>query len=579
MAFPQADWFDRNMRTKTIKSLVVAGALALPITLPAHVPAALAADAGASSSARYLSARHARFEQDTATAARLYKNLLAEDPDDARLMQSAFLALLANGQVGEAVEIARRLTKKNPRASLPNIVIALSQIKDGDHQAAGKTLSKASRSRFNALLVPLAEAWSRAGEERYDDALKSLKSLKKRKAYKLFQSYHLALIDDLAGRPEAAEASYQKTLGGREGLSLRVVEVFGNFLERQGKAEAARKLYGDYLEYDPDNPLILEADARAAKGGKPEAIVQTARDGAAEAFYGAAAALAPENAFESAQLYVRLALYLKSDFPAGLSLLGGIHEGQRRWAEANKIYGKINPDSAYGWNARIRRAANLNRLDKVDESAQVLRKLATDYPQRTDALVTLGDIFRGRKRFAEAGEVYTVAISRIPEPHQRDWTLYYSRGIAFERTKRWDEAEADFLKALELRPDQPLVLNYLGYSWIEKGRHIKRAQAMIEKAVSLRPTDGYIVDSLGWVLYILKDYKEAVRKLERAVSLRPEDPIINSHLGDALWRFGRRLEAVFQWRHSMVLEPTDELLEKLKLKIEKGLDAVEGDAK
>jgi tetratricopeptide (TPR) repeat protein len=572
------------MRKNIAKSLFVAGpfvasVIALSFGASALVSMEAAAEAGDSTSARYLSARHARFHQDTSMAARLYVKLLADDPEDTRLMRAAFLSLVSDGQVGEAVGIARRLTKKNPRAGLANTVIALDQIKNGDHQAAGKTLSKASRSRFYALLVPLAEAWSRAGEKRYDDALTSLKSLNKRKAYKLFQSYHLALIDDLAGRPETAEAAYRNTLGERDGYSLRVVEVYGNFLERQGRRDEALKIYGEYLETDPENPLILNAVARAVEGGKAEAIIKDARDGAAEAFYGAAFALAPENAFESAQLYVRLALYLKPDFPAAQSLLGGIHEGQRRWLEANKVYSRIDPDSAYGWNARIRQAANFDRLDQTDESARLLRKLAADFPQRTDALVKLGDIFRVRKRFDESVEVYTVAMSRIPQPRRRDWTLYYSRGIAYEQTKRWEEAEADFLYALELRPDQPLVLNYLGYSWIEKGLHIKRAQLMIEKAVEMRPTDGYIVDSLGWVLYILKDYKGAVKKLERAVSLRPEDPIINSHLGDALWRYGRHLEAGFQWRHSIVLNPTDELLKELKIKIEKGLDAVEGDAK
>ena len=553
--------------------------MAMPFSLPIVVSTSAMAEPGASSSARYLSARHARFHQDSATAARLYRELLDEFPDNDRLMRIAFLSLLSDGQVDGAIKVARQLIKKNPRAGLANTVIALGQIKSEEYAAVEETLSKAARARFNALLVPMAEAWGRAGEGRYDDAQRSLNSLKKKKSYNLFYSYHAALVDDLAGRAEGAEASYRKTQGKNDGFSLRVVEVFGNFLERQGRTKDARKLYSDFLKTDPDNQLILEADTRAAKGVKPEAIVGSGRDGAAEAFYGAAAALAPENAYEPALLYVQLALFLKPDFPAAQSLLGGIHEGQRRWAEANKAYAGIEPNSAYGWNARIRRAANLNRLDDVDEAATVLRKLASDYPQRTDALVTLGDIFRARKRFGEASEVYTVALSRIPEPRVRDWTLFYSRGITYERTKRWEEAEADFLKALELRPNQPVVLNYLGYSWIEKGMHIKRAKAMIEKAVDLRPTDGYIVDSLGWALYTLKDYKGAVKKLERAVALRPEDSIINSHLGDALWRIGRRIEAVFQWRHSIVLNPSEELLKELKLKIDKGLDAVDGDAK
>ena len=569
------DWFDAVMRTNILGSLIVTVGLALPPGGLALVSTSAMAQSSETSSARYLSARHARHQKDTATAARLYKQLLDEAPENPRLMQAAFLAMLSDGQVEDAFAIAGKITKANPRAGLANIVTAIKHINKDDFVAAEKSLSKATRSRFNGLLVPMTEAWTRVGQDKFDGGLKALKSLRKKKTYRLFHSFHLAVINDLAGRAEPADAAYQKTMSDRNGSQLRTVELYGNFLERQGRREDARKLYAEYLKFDYDNPLIVEVDARAAKGNEAKPEIVNATDGTAEAFYGAAAALVPENALDFAQLYVQLALALKPDFPAAQSLLGGIHERQRRWAEANTVYSGINEKSAYGWNARIRKAANLDRLKKTDEAAEVLRKLASDYPARIDALVTLGDILRARKKFAEAGKVYTVALSRIPEPRTQDWTLYYSRGISFERTNRWEEAEKDFLKALDLRPDQPLVLNYLGYSWIEKGMHLKKAQGMIEKAVKLRPQDGYIVDSLGWVLYILKDYKEAVIKLERAVALRPEDPIINSHLGDALWRFGRRLEAEFQWRHSMVLNPTEELMKKLKLKIEKGLDAVE----
>jgi Flp pilus assembly protein TadD len=267
-------------------------------------------------------------------------------------------------------------------------------------------------------------------------------------------------------------------------------------------------------------------------------------------------------------------LFLKPDFPAAQSLLGGVYETQRRWKAANKVYDTINPSSAYGWNARIRMASNLDRLEKTEEAITVLQKLAADYPKRLDALSTLGGILRARKRFAEAIGVYDDAISRLGEARARDWHLYYSRGVSFERTKAWDQAEADFLKALDLQPEQPTVLNYLGYSWVEKNMHLEKAQKMIERAVELRPRDGYIVDSLGWVLYRLGDYVGAVKKLERAVALRPEDPIINEHLGDALWRAGRRLEAGFQWRHALALKPDAENADKIRLKIEKGLDAV-----
>jgi Flp pilus assembly protein TadD len=165
-------------------------------------------------------------------------------------------------------------------------------------------------------------------------------------------------------------------------------------------------------------------------------------------------------------------------------------------------------------------------------------------------------------------------VALLATPEQRHWPLFYQRGIAYERSKQWDKAEADFLKALELEADQPLVLNYLGYSWVEMGRNLDRAQAMIEKAVEQRPEDGYIVDSLGWVLYRLGNFPGAVEHLERAVELRPVDPVINDHFGDALWMVGRKTEAQFQWKRSLSFKPEEKDAERIRQKLAKGLDAV-----
>ena len=568
MRYARVDWFDVFMIRKTTIALglIAAGALMIP-------PQANAAEGANTFTGRYLSARFAARNQDTETASRLFLTVLAEDPKNAVLMRRTFQSLLAHGETGKAVEIARTLVKQNKRAGLANTVIAVDYIRASDFEESAKSLSRASRSRFMGLLVPITEAWSRVGEEKYDDALKALNGLKKRKQFKLFKSFHRALINAAAGRIEAAEKDFRDTMKSREGRSLRVVELFGAFLERNGKADEALKIYAEYLKTDPDNPLVLEAKARALENGAAPKGVADAVDGTAETFYGAASILVPENALDSALIFVQTALYLKPNFPAAQALLGGIHETRNSWVAANKVYDGIDPKTPYGWNARIRMATNLDELDKTDDAAGLLRKLADQHPKRTDALVALGDIYRARKRFADAGEAYSEALTRIPQPRERDWTLYYSRGISYERTNRWQEAEADFLKALEIRPDQPLVMNYLGYSWIEKNLHLKRARGMIEKAVDLRPTDGYIVDSLGWVLYRLGEFEGAVKQLERAVALRPEDPIINDHLGDALWKVGRRLEAGFQWRHSLVLNPTDDLAKILKLKIEGGLDA------
>ena len=219
---------------------------------------------------------------------------------------------------------------------------------------------------------------------------------------------------------------------------------------------------------------------------------------------------------------------------------------------------------------RLRIASNLDRLDRTEEALTRLAALANDQPDQAEALINMGDILRRHERFDEAVQAYDRAVARIPKLEKRHWRLLYSRGIALERSKKWARAEADLLKALEFDPDQPFVLNYLGYSWVEKGMHLERARDMIKTAVKLRPNDGYIVDSLGWVLYQGGEYEAAVRELERAVELRPEDPIINDHLGDALWRVGRQQEARFQWRRALGLDPEPDTVPTIENKLKQG---------
>jgi Flp pilus assembly protein TadD len=185
---------------------------------------------------------------------------------------------------------------------------------------------------------------------------------------------------------------------------------------------------------------------------------------------------------------------------------------------------------------------------------------------------SLADLQRSRKQFAEAAETYSRIIDMLDKPARGDWTLFYFRGISYERSKQWPKAEADFKKSLELQPDQPLVLNYLGYSWVDQGLNLDEAFRLLRRAVELRPTDGYIIDSLGWAHYKLDKYDESLREMERAVQLKPGDPVINDHLGDVYWKVGRKLEAQFQWNHARDLGPEPEDRDRILKKIESGLE-------
>ncbi len=536
------------------------------------VAAGAQADTEGSVFGKYLAGRHAHRNNDTQAASRYYAEVLAEDPDSELLLHPAFIVTLAVGQIDDSVPLAKKLLRTQKRDVLGNLVLTLQAVMAGDFAAAEKQLSKASRRRSGALLVPLVKAWTLAGNQP-DKALAALAPLKKKKKFRLFEAYHRGLINDLAGRPEAADAAFREVTAKQDFRSLRVVEAYGGFLARQGRFDEATALFRSFLDEirDPDNPLILEALQRSEKKRAPEPLVPDVRSGLAEVFYGAAAAAAQGQTREVAKVYVQLAIHLKPHSAVALTLLGGLLDQDERTAEANDVYARIEGQTAYGWRARIRMADNLNRLDKIEAAGKLLRAMAAERPQRIDALVALGDILRGHERYTESASVYDQAIARVGEPQSKHWTLFYARGISRERTERWPEAERDFLTSLELKPDQALVLNYLGYSWIDRGEHLDKARKLIERAVELRPRDGYIIDSLGWVLYRLGEFEGAVKQLERAVSLRPQDPIINDHLGDAYWRAGRRLEAVFQWRHALVLNPDKDVIPVIQKKLQQGL--------
>ena len=302
---------------------------------------------------------------------------------------------------------------------------------------------------------------------------------------------------------------------------------------------AAAALYEGYTGADMDGLLFEAARKRLAAGHKPDPSIESAAHGMAEGFFDIAAILPKDRAGEIVLVYVRLALYLRPDYPLAQLLLAEVYEGFGRYADAAEVHRGIEPAGAYGWIARLRLADELYESGRCRRRNLVLRKMAAERPDRSDALVRLGNIMRYEERFAESVTAYDRAVERIGDIKSDNWTILYSRGISLERSGQWERAEQDFLKALELEPDQPFVLNYLGYSWVEKGKNLAEARDMLERAVAQRQDDGYIVDSMGWALYKLGEFTDAVSYLERAVALRPQDPVINDHLGDAYWRVGR----------------------------------------
>ncbi len=520
----------------------------------------------------YLAGRLARHDADMVAAARFFSRALAHDLDNVDLLRQTFLAVHADGRAPEAVDLARRLFALKPNESISGLLLAADAIKRGDLEAANGYLDSLPRKGYNMLLVPLLTAWAAAGEEHFEAAGQELDALKKRDRFKIFLDFHTALVNDIAGNAAEAEEAYRAALTGRAGASYRVVTALGSFLERRGRPEAALELYEAYQDENPDSLWFEAVIARVGAGRTPEPMVRDARDGAAEALFDVASTLYQENALGPALAYARMAVYLRPAFDAVNLLLAEIFEARQRPDQAIAAYQAIGPSSPLIWSVRQRIAANLDELDRTDEAVANLRSMAAERPERADASIALGGLLRAKERWVESVAAYDEALRRTGEPEERHWRLFYARGVALERSNQWTRAENDFLEALDLKPDQPFVLNYLGYSWVDQGINLERALTMIERAVELRPNDGYIIDSLGWAMYRLGKFADAVAELERAVELRPEDATINDHLGDAYWRVGRRNEARFQWRRVLGLDSEEEeLVERVQAKLRDGL--------
>lgn len=521
----------------------------------------------------YLAGRHAQQQRDFGAAAEFYGRALEEDPNNVELLRRSYALLAAEGDIDTAVGMVHRLMKLKEDSPIAAVVLAVKEARAGNYAAIEKLMDHVPRNGLNSFVVPLLIAWSQVGQGKIDAALQTVGTLAKVDHLGALYHFHSGLINDLADRRDAAAEQYQATVNEDGGLSLRAVEVVGSFHLRNGQPEKARAIYDRYQREHPET-VLLDGMLKGLDGGNPTPRpVANARAGMAETLFGAATTVREGNAVDSSLLFARLALAVQPEFPLAQVLVGDILQSQGRYLEANKTYRAISTDAPVYYSTQLRVADNLKRMSDTAGAVQVLQDLATSRPDRSDALIDLGDLLRGDKRFGEAAAAYDQAFTRIKAIESRHWALFYSRGIALERSQQWPKAEKDFLKALELQPEQPYVLNYLGYSWLEQKNNVDKAKAMIRKAVEQRPEDGYIVDSLGWALYLTADYDGAVREIERAVELQPDDPVINDHLGDAYWRVGRKNEAKFQWNRSLSLNPEPDAIAPLKAKIDRGLEA------
>ena len=519
----------------------------------------------------YLAGRFAYRERDITSAANFYQQVLVEDYENRALVQRALVLTVQDGRIDDAIPLAAHLVVLDPKSKISHLILIVGAVADGSLDEALGWVNDIERNGIYELMAPIMQGWINLGLGNFDSALAAIEPLAASPNFEMYHAYHGALMADIFGRQDMAAENYRLALTAVPGGTQRVVVAYATSLRRAGRLEEAEALYESYRENNPDSPWLEPILATIKSDERPALIVSTAQEGMAEALFGAASALPNESAGDTGLIYAYLALHLRSDFPVVQLLVGEVLDVLERYEDAIDAYSAISRDSPYSWSARLRAASGLASIERVDEAVNILGEMVGENPARSDAAIALADVLRRNERFDESVKFYDVAIGRTSGFKARHWSLFYLRGVMLERTKQWPRAEADFLHALELQPDQPLVLNYLGYSWVEQGTNLERAMELIERAVALRPTDGYIVDSLGWAFYRLGDFKSAVKHLERAVELRADDPIITDHLGDIYWKVGRQNEAQFQWERALVLGAEDEAAILIRQKLKEGL--------
>lgn len=526
-------------------------------------------DVSGSLTGNYLSALVAGQDRDTAAASAYFREVLRSDPRNPELIERTFVAALSNGDVEDSLDFARRIVKADPKNGLAHMVLGLGQLKDGHWVAARREFASGGVGREHDVTATLLTAWAYAGQGDEKKALVTVDGLKDT-GFAVFRDYHAALIADMANDlPEATKRF--KTAYAEDHTILRLVDAYARFEARHGARDEALRALTTFQDVLPHHPMI-EADIADITAGKPaQALVRTPQEGAAEVLYGLGAAGGRQGDELAAMIYLRLSLYLAPGNSLAEITLADIYARLKQHEQAILVYGRVAESSPLRDNADVQTGLTLDVMGKPEDSIKFLKEIVARHPHDLDALTTLGNVEREQKRYAEAAATYTKALDSLPSDDKGAWTLLYFRGISYERAKDWPRAEADFQRALRLQPDQPLVLNYLGYSWVDRGLHLDEAFKMLRKAVALRPEDGFIVDSLGWADYRLGDYDGAVKELERAIALKPGDPTINDHLGDAYWRTGHRQEAQFQWNHARDLSPEPEDLPGILEKIAHGL--------
>lgn len=510
----------------------------------------------------YLASRFAQNNHDWVNANQFVQEIIEEENSNFALMERSMVLSIGANDMDKAIETAKVVKEDVPSHILADIILITEAFKTKDYKTVHEIYKKLPNNGTANFVRPFIKGWSDAanGKINIDDLRASTAQL-----------YHAILISDYLNDYTKIEKIIDQTLNVKAiqpSELYRIADLYGHI----GQNEKAIKVYDTLKEKGGDTTTISKK-IEALKTGTSSPLFESVgsiEHGMARAFHDIAMMLFTQGNDENARIFAHLALYLQPDLTETTFLIASLNTRHFLYDDAVYYLKTIPKNDSRYLDAQHQIADIYDEQGKFDEAIQLLEKLQTERKD-IETTIKIGDLHRTQSNFGLALKYYNKALKALDGTVTDEyWHLHYVRGIAYEQVNNWSKAEEELKAALTFRPNNPYVLNYLGYAWADQGVNLQESLAMIQKAVELKPTDGYITDSLGWVLYKQKDYPRAVSVLERAVELLPYDPTINDHLGDAYWQVGRRLEARFQWERAKNHSEDQKQIETIKEKLISG---------
>ena len=527
------------------------------------------------SSGAYLAGRQAISDHNFVTASKFQARSISVDPENSKLLEGLMISFISQGLVDDAISIAKVYKDQGNSSQISQMILSASMIKDGKKKAALDFIKEAAET--TPILQDLLSGWMLMGLYDEVNANRVFDKIAQVKGMEQFANFHRALAQLSIGELDQAEKTFSLIHTDQRNPTRRSIIYHAKILLSLGKFQEAQGLLEKWFgsTFDPEIEEIF-AYASSEKYYS-ETSFPNPSIAVAEVFYSIAKLISKEVDPAFTLIYSRLAQYVDLSHVDSTLMTADLLVDLAQYNLAIKEYEKLSKSQPQFYASELGRAEALRVSGKVMEAIEVLIELTRQYPNSADGFRTLGNHYRRLEVYDKAEVSYGEAIKLYTAKGAKGdagWFLYYVRGITRERLDTWELAEKDFRKALSLNPNQPQVLNYLGYSLIEKNSNLDEALDMIERAVKASPDSGYIVDSLGWGYYKLGRYEKALPNLERAAELMPVDPIVNDHLGDVYWMVGRKTEAQFQWRRALSFDPEEEDIDRIKKKLKVGLTQV-----